>query len=164
MVPRKLHCFFWLIQGAAQHYDTQVEVLFNGTANVTRRHALPQLHEVFTGRDQRRLRLLDVGCGKGHFLDFVKQAWLRLTAVSLDISETYVREAKRHLERWSRINLVVANGESIPVPDESQDAVTSIFAFHELPPYVGRIFFNEFARGLKPRGAPHPRRFASARQ
>ena len=50
---------FLLIQGAAQRYDTQVEVLFNGTANVTRRQALRQLHKVFTGRDQRRLRLLD---------------------------------------------------------------------------------------------------------
>jgi ubiquinone/menaquinone biosynthesis C-methylase UbiE len=60
-----------------------------------------------------------------------------------------VREAKRHLRRWSRINLVVANGESIPVPDESQDAVTSIFMFHELP-NVRRIVFREFAplRGL----------------
>src|ERR1019366_6875 len=48
---------------AAQRYDTQVEVLFNGTANATRRQVLPPLGQVFAGRDQRRLRLLDVGCG-----------------------------------------------------------------------------------------------------
>jgi ubiquinone/menaquinone biosynthesis C-methylase UbiE len=137
---------------SARRCDTQVEVLFNGTANATRRQALPQLHEVFAGRDQRRLRLLDVGCGTGRFLDFVKQAWPRLPAVGLDMSEAYVREAKRHLTRWSRINLVVGNGESIPVPDDSQDAVTSIFMFHELPPYVRRIVFREFARVLKPGG------------
>ena len=34
---------------SASRYDTQVEVLFNGTANATRRQALPQLHEVFAG-------------------------------------------------------------------------------------------------------------------
>jgi ubiquinone/menaquinone biosynthesis C-methylase UbiE len=137
---------------SAQRCDTQVEVLFNGTANATRRQALPQLHEVFAGRDQRRLRLLDVGCGTGRFLDFVKQAWPRLPAVGLDLSEPYVKEAKRHLTRWSRIDLVVGNGESIPVPDDSQDAVTSIFTFHELPPNVRRIVFREFARVLKPGG------------
>jgi ubiquinone/menaquinone biosynthesis C-methylase UbiE len=142
----------YMTDDSAQRCDTQVEVLFNGTANATRRQALPQLHEVFAGRDQRRLRLLDVGCGTGRFLDFVKQAWPRLPAVGLDLSEPYVKEAKRHLTRWSRIDLVVGNGESIPVPDDSQDAVTSIFTFHELPPYVRRIVFREFARVLKPGG------------
>ena len=51
--------------GAAERYDTQVEVLLNGTANAIRRQALPQLREVFAGRDQRKLRLLDIGCGTG---------------------------------------------------------------------------------------------------
>ena len=137
---------------SARRYDTQVEVLFSGTANATRRQALPELHEVIAGRDQRRLRLLDVGCGTGRFLDFVKQAWPRLAAVGLDLSEAYAREAKQQLGRWSWINLVVGNGESIPVPDDSQDAVTSIFMFHELPPNVRRIVFREFARVLKPGG------------
>ena len=137
---------------SAQRYDTQVEVLFNGAANATRRQALPPLREVFAGRDQRRLMLLDVGCGTGRFLDFVKQAWPRLPAIGLDLSEAYVREAKRHLQRWSRTDLMVGNAESIPLPDESQDAVTSIFMFHELPPEVRRIVLSEFARVLKPGG------------
>ena len=37
----------WMTDDSASRYDTQVEVLFNGTANATRRQALPQLHEVF---------------------------------------------------------------------------------------------------------------------
>ena len=142
----------WMTDESAQRYDTQVEVLFNGTANATRRQALPPLGQVFAGRDQRRLRLLDVGCGTGRFLDFVKQAWPRLPAIGLDLSEAYVREAKRHLTRWSRTDLLVGNAESIPLPDESQDAVTSIFMFHELPPKVRRIVLREFARVLKPGG------------
>ena len=142
----------WMTDESAQRYDTQVEVLFNGAANATRRQALPPLREVFAGRDQRRLMLLDVGCGTGRFLDFVKQAWPRLPVIGLDLSEAYVREAKRHLTRWSRTNLMVGNAESIPLPDESQDAVTSIFMFHELPPKVRRIVLREFARVLKPGG------------
>ena len=142
----------WMTDESAQRYDTQVEVLFTGAANATRRQALPPLREVFAGRDQRRLSLLDVGCGTGRFLDFVKQTWPRLPALGLDLSEAYVREAKRHLQRWSRTDLMVGNAESIPLPDESQDAVTSIFMFHELPPEVRRIVLSEFARVLKPGG------------
>ena len=142
----------WMTDDSASRYDTQVEVLFNGTANATRRQALPQLHEVFAGRDQRKLSLLDIGCGTGRFLDSLKQAWPRLPVFGLDMSEPYIRHAKRHLKRWSRINLVVSNAESIPAPDDSQDAVTSIFLFHELPPKVRRIVFRECARVLKPGG------------
>lgn len=40
----------------------------------------------------------------------------------------------------------------MPVPDASQDAVTSVFVFHELPPAVRRVVFGEFARVLKPGG------------
>ena len=41
----------YMTDDLAQRYETQVKVLFNGTANATRRQALPQLHEVFAGRD-----------------------------------------------------------------------------------------------------------------
>jgi len=142
----------WMTDDSARRYDTQVEVFFSGTANAMRRQALPQLQEAFAGRDQRRLRLLDVGCGTGRFLDAAKQAWPRLPALGLDLSEAYVREAKHHLRRWSWLKLIVANGEAIPVPDASQDALTSIFMFHELPPKVRRVVFREFARVLKPGG------------
>ena len=40
----------------------------------------------------------------------------------------------------------------MPVPDESQDAVTCIFTFHELPPQVRRAVLRECARVLKPGG------------
>jgi ubiquinone/menaquinone biosynthesis C-methylase UbiE len=142
----------WMTSESAKRYDTQVEVLFNGTANAIRRQALPPLHEIFAKRDQRKLRLLDIGCGTGRFLDLVKQVWPRLPALGLDMSEPYIGEAKRNLGRWSRINLLVGNAESIPLPDASCDAITSIFMFHELPPEVRRTVFSECARVLKPAG------------
>jgi ubiquinone/menaquinone biosynthesis C-methylase UbiE len=142
----------WMTAESAERYDTQVEVLFNGTANATRRQALPPIHEIVAGRDQRGLRLLDVGCGTGRFLDFVKQAWPRLPVLGLDMSEAYIGEARRHLRRWSWLKLVVANGEAIPARDASHDVVTSIFMFHELPPKVRRAVFREFSRVLKPGG------------
>ena len=142
----------WMTRKSAQRYDTQVEVLLNGSANAIRRQALRPLHEVFAGRDQRRLRFLDVGCGTGRFLDSFKQVWPRLPALGVDMSEAYVAEARQHLERWCWIKLIVANAEALPLDAESQDAVASIFIFHELPPRVRRTVFREFARVLKPDG------------
>jgi ubiquinone/menaquinone biosynthesis C-methylase UbiE len=142
----------WMTEESAERYDTQVEVLFNGTANAIRRQALPPLSEAFAGCDQRQLRLLDIGCGTGRFLDFVKQAWPRLTACGLDMSEAYVRHAKRRFAGRSRTRFVVGKAETIPAPDNSQDAVTSIFVFHELPPQVRRATLAECARVLKPGG------------
>jgi ubiquinone/menaquinone biosynthesis C-methylase UbiE len=142
----------WLTQESAQRYDTQVEVLFNGTANATRRQALLPLHEAFAGRDQRRLRLIDVGCGTGRFLDCVKQVWPRLPVAGLDMSEAYIGEARRHLRRWSRLALLVGDATRLPVPADSQDAVAAVFMFHELPPAVRRACFGEFARVLRPGG------------
>ena len=142
----------WLTEDSAERYDTQVEVLFKGTANAMRRQAVPPLAEVFAGRDQRELRLIDVGCGTGRFLDFVKQAWPRLPTFGPDLSDAYIHHARRHLKRWSRLHLAVANAEAIPAADASCDAVTNIFMMHELPPKVRRTVIGEAARVLKPGG------------
>src|SRR5580692_11301159 len=112
----------WMTDDSAARYDTQVEVLFNGSANAIRRQALPALHEVFAGRDQRKLALLDIGCGTGRFLDFVKQAWPRLAVHGLDMSEAYIRYARRHLRGRARTSFAVGKAEAIPLPDNSQDA------------------------------------------
>ncbi|MBX9776776.1 MAG: methyltransferase domain-containing protein [Xanthobacteraceae bacterium] len=142
----------WLTDDSADRYDTQVEVLFKGTANAMRRQALPPLAEAFAGRDQRRLRLIDIACGTGRFLDFVKQSWPRLPVLGIDLSDAYIRHAKRHLKRWSRAHCAVGNAEAIPAPDASCDAVTNIFTMHELPPEVRRTVIGEAARVLKPGG------------
>jgi ubiquinone/menaquinone biosynthesis C-methylase UbiE len=143
----------WMTDDSAERYDTQVEILFNGTANAIRRQALPQLREVFAGRDQRKLRLLDIGCGTGRFLASVKQVWPRLPTLGLDMSEAYIRHAKGELNRWAwTTGFIVGKAEAIPLPDNSQDALTSVFLFHELPPKIRRIVFSECARVLKPGG------------
>ena len=142
----------WLTEDSADRYDTQVEVLFKGTANAMRRMALPELHEHFRGRDQRKLRLTDIGCGTGRFLDFVKQAWPRLPVTGIDLSDAYVKHARHHLRRWARVTTLVAKAESLPLPDASQDAVTSIFMMHELPPKIRREMIGEAARILKAGG------------
>jgi ubiquinone/menaquinone biosynthesis C-methylase UbiE len=68
------------------------------------------------------------------------------------MSEAYIRHAQRELKRWSCMRFIVGKAEAIPLPDNSQDAVASIFLFHELPPKMRRVVLNECARVLKPGG------------
>lgn len=142
----------YLSEGSARIYDLQVEVLFNGTANAMRRQALVPIHEAMRGRDQRRVSLTDVACGTGRFLRAITDAFPGLRPTGIDLSEPYVEEARHHLRRRGRARLLVANAEALPLADESQDVVTTIFLFHELPPKVRRIVAREFVRVLKPGG------------
>lgn len=141
----------YLTEGSAKLYDLQVEVLFNGTANAMRRQALVPIHDALKGRDQRKVALADVACGTGRFLRLVSDAFPGLRPTGIDLSPTYIEEARRHLKR-RRARLMVANAEALPLPDNSQDVVTTIFLYHELPPKVRRIVAAEFARVLKPGG------------
>ena len=56
-------------------------------------------------------------------------------------------DARRELDA-----LANANAERLPVADNSQDVVTCIYLFHELPPKIRRVVAAELARVLKPGG------------
>lgn len=142
----------WLTEGSARIYDTQVEVLFKGAANAMRRQLLVPIHDFIAGRDQRTLRLLDIGCGTGRFLRFLAQAFPRLPSIGIDLSDTYLQEAERHLQTRPQARLALAKGEELPFADHSFDAVTSLFLFHELPAKIRKKSVSEMARILKPGG------------
>ena len=80
------------------------------------------------------------------------RSWPKLPVLGIDLSEAYVKHASRHLRRWSRVHLSVAKAEHLPVADDSQDALISVFLFHELPPKIRRSVLGECARVLKPGG------------
>lgn len=142
----------YLSEGSARLYDVQVETLFYGAARAMRRAALPAIAEALRGRDQRQLALLDVACGTGRLLREIRCAWPALGLTGLDLSDAYLREARRHLRGVRPARLVEGNAEAVPLPDASQDVVTCTFLFHELPPDVRRGVAGEMARVLKPGG------------
>jgi ubiquinone/menaquinone biosynthesis C-methylase UbiE len=142
----------WLTEESARLYDMQVEVLFSGAANAMRRQALVPMAEALKGRDQRRLAYADIACGPGSFLLQARQAFPRLPAFAIDLSEAYVAETMRRLGRRPRIQPLVAKAEALPLPDASLDLASCIFLFHELPPDVRRDVAREIGRVMKPGG------------
>jgi ubiquinone/menaquinone biosynthesis C-methylase UbiE len=142
----------WMTEESAHLYDMQVEVLFAGAANAMRRQALVPMAAEFRGRDQRVVAYADIACGPGTFLDQVRRAFPRLPALAIDLSEPYVRQAKRQLAPRPRVQALVAKAEALPLPDASLDLATCIYLFHELPPEVRRQVAAEIARVMRPGG------------
>ncbi len=142
----------WMTEESARLYDMQVEVLFSGAASAMRRQALVPMAKALKGRDQRRLAYADIACGTGAFLRQVRQAFPRLPAFAVDLSDAYVAETMHRLGRRPKIQPVVAKAEALPLGDASLDLATCIFLFHELPPDVRRAVACEIARVMKPGG------------
>ena len=142
----------YLSEDSAKLYDVQVETLFYGAAGAMRRAGLRPIAAFLRGRDQRRCALADVACGTGRFLRDVRLAFPGLGLTGIDLSQAYLDAARRHLAGLRPATLIRANAEAIPLADASQDVVTSVFLYHELPGEVRRRVAAEIARVLKPGG------------
>jgi ubiquinone/menaquinone biosynthesis C-methylase UbiE len=142
----------YLSDESASLYDIQVETLFVGAAGAMRRQALPPIADYVHGRDQRQLAMLDVACGTGRFLGQAAQAFPAMPMTGIDLSAAYIAEARRHLAGRRNITLIEGNAEALPFADDSQDIVTSVFLYHELPHEVRHTVTAEIARVLKPGG------------
>jgi ubiquinone/menaquinone biosynthesis C-methylase UbiE len=152
----------YLSAASAERYDHQVEVLFGGAAAAMRRQALVPLRKALLepaksqakslGGGARSARLLDIACGTGQFLAEVKRNYPRLAVTGIDLSAPYLAVAKRQLAAWSRVALVEANAEALPLADASVDIVTCVYLFHELPRRARQSVAGEIRRVLKPGG------------
>ena len=142
----------YLTDDSARIYDVQVETLFMGSAALMRRQALPPIAEHLAGRDQRYVQLLDIACGTGRFLCEVRRTYPAMGLTGLDLSQAYLGEAQRAFAGLRPARFLAANAEAIPLADASQDIVTCVFLFHELPPDVRRHVTAEIARVLRPGG------------
>jgi ubiquinone/menaquinone biosynthesis C-methylase UbiE len=139
----------WFTDESARRYEAQVETLFAGAAGPMRRRALSLLARHWRGRDQRDLRILDLACGSGAFLENLAATFPRARLAGVDLSTAYLAETRRASNVTA---LAQANAERLPFADGSLDAVTCIYLFHELPPRVRPRVAAEIARVLKPGG------------
>lgn len=142
----------YLSAESASLYDHQVEVLFVGGAAAMRRQTMPEIREALRGRKQSETVLLDLACGTGTYLAFVKRNLPRLNVIGVDLSAAYALHARKTLSAWSRTQVLQGAAESLPIGDESIDVVTCIYLFHELPRAVREKVVREAARVLKPGG------------
>ncbi|WP_417767490.1 class I SAM-dependent methyltransferase [Stappia sp.] len=144
----------WLSRDSARIYDFQVEVLFKGATAAMRRQGLVHLSELLRLKDQRHVAYADIACGTGGLLAPALAAFPRLRGVGVDLSEPYLAHAREALSapHRRRAGFVNANAEALPFADDSLDAVSCVYLFHELPPKVRATVAAELGRVLKPGG------------
>jgi ubiquinone/menaquinone biosynthesis C-methylase UbiE len=93
--------------------------------------------------------IADIACGSGAFLKDLKRTFPRARLFGVDLSAVYLQEARRVSGVTDQLQ---ARAERLPIADESLDAVTCVYLFHELPRKVRPMIAKELARVLKPGG------------
>ena len=149
----------WFSEKSAQRYDASVEFLFGGAANMMRRMTLPPITALFQKKSvpqngasgKTQMRILEIACGTGSFLQQIRAAYPYAALTGLDLSPDYINFARKNLPDPT-IKLVAENAERMSFADETFDAVICINLFHELPPDARRNVFREARRVLKSGG------------
>ena len=147
----------YLSDFSASIYDLQVEILFNGSADSMRRRILKPLKEGlhnFGKRKKSSLKILDVATGSGRTLKQLRGAFPKENIIGLDLSGSYLKEASRFISNLEGdlIELVRGNAEELPFEDNSQQAISCVYLFHELPRIIREKVLKEFFRVLEPGG------------
>lgn len=144
----------YLSEMSANLYDLQVEILLAGCADAMRRRILAPLKTELSQIPQQKIKLLDVACGTGRTLKFIRATLPKASLYGIDMSQTYLRKANQLLSEISGElpQLAQANGEELPYSDNYFHAVVSIFLFHELPSQSRQRVIEECFRVTKPGG------------
>jgi len=147
----------YLSDFSASIYDLQVEILFNGTADSMRRRILKPLKEGlsnFRERKTNNVKLLDIATGSGRTLKQLRAAFPKNKILGLDLSDSYLKEASRYISdlNGDLIELIKANAENLPFEDNSIQAISCVYLFHELPRTIREKVLQEIFRVLEPGG------------
>jgi ubiquinone/menaquinone biosynthesis C-methylase UbiE len=147
----------YLSDMSANLYDLQVEILFNGSADAMRRRVLAPLKEglkAFDSLPQKQLKVLDIACGTGRTLKFIRGMLPQASLFGMDLSAAYLRKANQLLsENPGELPQVIqANAEDLPYRDNYFQGVTCVFLFHELPPVARQNVIEQAFRVTQPGG------------
>ncbi|MEK2688328.1 class I SAM-dependent methyltransferase [Bdellovibrio sp. GT3] len=141
----------YLTEKSAELYEHQVEILFAGAADAMRRLIIPLAKDVFLNEGEG-LRFLEVGAGTGRLTRFMKLAFPKAHITVLDLSEPYLKQARKNLINFRGMDFVQGAAEELPFKDAHFDFVYSCFLFHELPQEVREAAVLEGLRVLKTGG------------
>jgi ubiquinone/menaquinone biosynthesis C-methylase UbiE len=133
--------------GAPRSYDLLAPLFFFGR----RRRAYRELLEA--ARVRRGDRVLDVGCGPGHFARMLAEAVRQEgSVIGIDAAPEMIEYANRKARRIPNCAFQVGTVESLPFPDGSFDVVVSTLMVHHLPEEGRADVVREMRRVLRPGG------------
>ena len=137
--------------------DLQIETLFDGVADSMRRRILAPLKQglsVFSSMPSEQIKVLDIGCGMGQTLKFIRATLPEASLFGVDLSIVGLHNTKKLFSEHSGElpQLTHANAEDLPYPDNYFHGVSNVFLFHELPASARQQVIEECFRVTKPGG------------
>ncbi|KAL3938586.1 MAG: hypothetical protein SGBAC_006527, partial [Bacillariaceae sp.] len=169
----------WLSSASAQRYEAATETLFLGRQDAMQRQTLIPilLESQASSQKSSPETILDVAVGTGRFGTFVRDHFPTAQITYTDLSPFYLEKAQENDQYWmaqrgsdaikeeaakstsSKVEkqpepatFVQANAEDLPFEDNSFDAVTCVYLFHELPKQAQERAAKEMVRVVKPGG------------
>lgn len=164
----------WLSSESAENYEVSTESLFLGRQDSMQRQTLVPLKKHFAqGNGAPPKKILEVACGTGRFATFTRDEFPTADMTLVDLSPFYLAKARDNIKYWQgyrgatamqlatgkkgqrapeTTKFVQANAEKLPFADNSFDAVTTVYLFHEMPHYARVNAARELARVCKPGG------------
>lgn len=111
------------------------------------------LKKVILKSDFKKANVLDVGCGTGRNISFVKESVNRLEYkyFGIDYSAHCVNFARNQYKKQNVI-FVQHEGKILPFPDESFDFIVSSHVLEHIPVGDVNLYFSELSRILKKNG------------
>lgn len=157
----------WFSSESANLYEASTETLFLGRQDAMQRQTLIPLLK----SGMKPKKILDVASGTGRFGTFLRDNFPTAMVTISDLSPYYLEKARRNDQYWIKqrgedameevtgerkepepASFVQANAERLPFEDNSFDAVTCVYLFHELPADARQRAAKEMVRVLKPGG------------
>ena len=97
----------WFSRRSAEVYEVSTETLFLGRQDAMQRTALVPLsewtRETRAAPDGKGTKLLELACGTGRFLTFVRDNYPKMDVTGLDLSPFYLAEARENAEYWEKL-------------------------------------------------------------
>ncbi len=121
----------YLSEESAELYTHQTEILFKGSIALMRRLLLADVIR-FINSQEGKVKVLELGCGHGDSTEILLKSCPNVEMVAVDLSEPYLKIAKKRLRNFSNIKYVHDKAETLDL-ESSFDLVLSSFLFHEVP-------------------------------
>ncbi len=122
----------------AQNLLEKVKADYNSISSEFDQTRKNEWHEfkIFTKYLKENSNIADIGCGNGRLYDFLKKNLEKFKYTGIDNSNNLIEKAKTNFP-----NTTFALGDllEIPLPQNSQDIIFCIAAFHHLPSKKYRI-------------------------
>jgi ubiquinone/menaquinone biosynthesis C-methylase UbiE len=108
---------------------------------------MPRIHQFLPA-----VHIVDLGCGQGRFMRFLRHHCKRLTGV--DLSSRAINHCRQQFEDDSRLEFHVNDGATLPmIPSASVDFIFSYDSLIHAEADAMASYLREFRRILKPAGA-----------